>query len=319
MNALPRKRPSKRGLLILGLLLLCFICMQFIRPELPRQPVTGDLQAPAEVKTLLQRACYDCHSNQTQLRWYDQLAPAYWRVAEHIKDGRKALNFSNWDSLTTVQQKGKLFECFSQIENGAMPLSDYAFVHREARLSKEDINTLKNYLGSMIHLPVADSAKLAAVNEQVQGFKGSARHISNVQPALNGIAYIPDYKNWQVVSTTDRIDNNTLRVIYGNDIAIKAIQEGHINPWPNGTIFAKVAWDQLQDADGNVHSGAFKQIEYMIKDDKKYASTGGWGWARWLTPQLKPYGKSITFSTECINCHRPMKDNDLVFTMPVKQ
>ncbi len=122
-----------------------------------------------------------------------------------------------------------------------------------------------------------------------------------------------------MVSTTDRVDNNTLRIIYGNDVAIKAIQEGHINPWPNGTIFAKVAWDALQDADGNVHSGEFKQVEYMIKDDKKYAATGGWGWARWVTPQLKPYGKNITFSTECINCHRPMKDNDLVFTMPVKQ
>ncbi len=155
MNALPPKRSKKSWLLVLGLLLLCFLCIQFIRPELPKQPVTGDLQAPPEVKILLQRACYDCHSNETRLRWYDQLAPAYWRVAGHINDGRKALNFSNWDSLTTAQQKGKLFECFSQIENGAMPLPDYAFVHREARLSAEDINVLKSYLTGLIHLAPA--------------------------------------------------------------------------------------------------------------------------------------------------------------------
>ena len=129
---------------------------------------------------------------------------------------------------------------------------------------------------------------------------------------------MPDYKNWQVVSTSDRFDNGTMRVIFGNAIAIKAIKENHINPWPNGTIFAKIGWDKIADADGNVHTGAFKQVEFMIKDDKKYASTKGWGFARFKTPKLLPYGKTKLFATECVNCHRPESANDFVFTSPVK-
>jgi len=308
----------KRILKVIILLGAVFILLQFIRPEVTHPPVTGDLQAPPEVKSILQRACYDCHSNQTQLRWYDRIAPAYWRVARHIKDGRKGLNFSEWQSLSPADQKGKLFESFNQVQAGAMPLKDYAFVHRDAVLSENDVAILKHYVAGMVSIKPADTALINAADKQYNKWKTAAVASSKVQPTPNGIDYLPDYKNWQVVSTTDRFDNGTMRVIYGNDVAIKAIQENHINPWPNGTIFAKVAWDQLQDADGNVRTGAFKQVEYMIKDDKKYADTKGWGWARWKTPELKPYGKDKMFTMECINCHRPVKDNDFVFTMPVK-
>lgn len=307
----------KRILKVIILLGAVFILLQFIRPELPQPPVTGDLQAPPEVKSILQRACYDCHSNQTQLRWYDRVAPAYWRVAQHIKDGRKGLNFSEWQSLSPADQKGKLFESFNQVQAGAMPLKDYAFVHRDAMLSENDVAILKHYVAGMVSVKPADTTLINTADKQYNKWKTAAAS-SKVQPTPNGIDYLPDYKNWQVVSTTDRFDNGTMRVIYGNDVAIKAIQENHINPWPNGTIFAKVAWDQLQDADGNVRTGAFKQVEYMIKDDKKYADTKGWGWARWKTPELKPYGKDKMFTMECINCHRPVKDNDFVFTTPVK-
>jgi len=72
------------------------------------------------------------------------------------------------------------------------------------------------------------------------------------------------------------------------------------------------------DSDGEIHTGAFRQIEYMIKNDKKYADTKGWGFARFKTLKMIPYGKTAMFTTECVNCHRPMKDNDFVFTQPVK-
>ena len=117
--------------------------------------------------------------------------------------------------------------------------------------------------------------------------------------------------------STERFDNGTMRIIYGNEIAVKAIKDHKTNPWPNGTIFAKVAWDQLIDSSGNITPGTFKQVEYMIKDTKRFASTKGWGWARFLSPKLEPYGKNAMFTTECINCHRPMKDNDFVFTSPI--
>lgn len=314
-----KKRFGKRALTAGLLLLAGLVSIQFIRPEIPRPPVTGDLQAPPEVKAILQRACYDCHSNETQLSWYDQLAPAYWRVAQHVRDGRKGLNFSTWQNLSPAEQKGKLFESFNQIQAGAMPLKDYQLVHPAAAISREDLAVLKKYVAGMaVATKPADSSKVADANKQYQQYKAGSFTQKNVQPTPNGIAYIGDYRNWQTVSTTDRFDNGTMRVIYGNDIAIKAIREHQTNPWPNGAIFAKAAWTELEDADGNVHTGAFWQVEFMIKDDQKYAATKGWGWARWKGPELKPYGKDILFTTECINCHRPMKDNDFVFTLPVK-
>src|SRR6201996_49108 len=115
----------KKLFAVFVVLLVIGIAIQFIRPGLGNKPVTADLQAPPEVKAILQRACYDCHSNETHLAWFDLPAPAYWLVVDHVKDSRKVLNFSNFDSLPKAQQEGKLFESLNQIEYGVMPLSQY--------------------------------------------------------------------------------------------------------------------------------------------------------------------------------------------------
>ncbi|MBS1661710.1 MAG: cytochrome P460 family protein, partial [Bacteroidetes bacterium] len=136
----------------------------------------------------------------------------------------------------------------------------------------------------------------------------------------NGISYkdLAGFRDWRAVSTTERFDNGTLRLILGNPVVEKAIREGHTNPWPNGAVFAKVAWDQLPDSSGIINTGAYKQVEFMIKDAEKYASTQGWGWARWVGGLgLKPYGKNASFTSECINCHKPMASNDQLFTFPL--
>jgi hypothetical protein len=78
-----------------------------------------------------------------------------------------------------------------------------------------------------------------------------------------------------------------------------------------------VLWKQEVDNNGIVSTGEFVHVEYMIKDTKKYAETEGWGWARWKGKDLKPYGNSASFVNECIKCHRPVKDNDNVFTKPL--
>lgn len=139
-----------------------------------------------------------------------------------------------------------------------------------------------------------------------------------VAPAPNGIAYIPDYKNWQVVNVTHRHDNNTLRVIYGNAIAVNAVKTNNTNPWPDGTILAKASWIAQTDSTGFVQAGPFEQVQFMIKDSHRYASTKGWGWARWKGDALKPYGQNALFTKECISCHTPRKDQDFVFTDPAK-
>ena len=109
-----------------------------------------------------------------------------------------------------------------------------------------------------------------------------------------------------------------MRLILGNAVVTRAIREGHTNPWPDGAVFAKVAWDQLPDSSGEIHTGAFRQVEFMIRDSKKYAATFGWGWARWVGGlALKPYGQDAAFVEECMNCHRPVQRFDHTFTLPL--
>ena len=108
-----------------------------------------------------------------------------------------------------------------------------------------------------------------------------------------------------------------MRIILGNDVAIKAIAHNNINPWPDGTKFAKVGWFQQPDEAGEVRAGKFFKVGFMIKDHRKYASTAGWGWAEWLGDDLRPVGEGPDFAQECVMCHLPMQKRDYVYTMPI--
>ena len=290
--------------------------------------MTADLAAPPEVKAILQRACYDCHSNQTRLAWFDQPVPAYWLVVKDVKAGRKVLNFSVFASLPKAQQAGKLYEALNQIEFHSMPLKQYAFLHHGAAISPDEIAVLRQYLLTLAPKAVPDTVKQRLTLEQfarwTADFSSAAAGDAGPAPAPkdapNGISWhdLAGFANWEAMSTTERFDNGTMRLILANAIAEQAIREGHTNPWPKGAEFAKVAWDQLPDSAGEIYTGAFKQVEFMIRDDDKYAATDGWGFARWVGGlELKPYGKSGDFATECTNCHQTMAVNDHVFTCPL--
>jgi hypothetical protein len=320
----PVRPPRKKLWIVLSILLIIFLAIQFMRPWLDNPPVTADLTAPPAVKEILRRACYDCHSNETRLAWFDWPQPAYQLVVKDIQQGRAALNFSYFDSLPKPQQAAKLFESLFQIEFNAMPIPQYKWLHHGARISPEDITVLKQYLLTLAPSQAPDSARHDAAIEQYEKWIATATAARErpieVRPEFNGISYegLSGFKYWKAISTSERFDNGTLRVIFGNDIAVKAIREGHTNPWPDGTTFAKAAWDQSADTSGIIHAGAFKQVEFMIRDKQKYAATAGWGWARWVGGlALKPYGHDSLFTTECTNCHKPMADNDHVFTFPI--
>ena len=141
---------------------------------------------------------------------------------------------------------------------------------------------------------------------------------TEVPQAPNGIKLPDGYKNWRLISSTHRTDNNTLRVILGNDIAVQAARNGSTNPWPDGSIMAKLVWKDAIHEQWSAATipGAFVHAEFMIKDAKKYSVTGGWGFARWLGIEQKPYGKDADFVQECYACHTPMKHNDYVYTHP---
>jgi Cytochrome P460 len=141
--------------------------------------------------------------------------------------------------------------------------------------------------------------------------------LANVLPEFNGLPFDPAFATWKPISTTDRGDNNTVRFILGNDVAVRAAQSGSISPWPDGTRFAKVAWQQERGPDGLIHPGRFVQLELMVKDAQRYKQTEGWNWGRWRGLDLKPYGMDAQFVDECTGCHQPLGGNDFVYTLPM--
>lgn len=295
------------------------LLIQLYQPEIvivkPRTIETNSF--PNDVQAILVSSCYDCHSDSPNLQWFDEIAPISWLVASHINDARKVLNFSNWDDMNIPQQNVKMWQSINRIITAEMPLKSYVSLHQNAKVSAEDILVLKDYVTGLAPKITPDVEKSIKAGNQFKAWN-NGKVSQEIPVDINGIAYIPDYKNWIPISTSQRFDNGTMRIIFGNSVAIDAIRKNNTNPWPNGSIIAKVAWDQLMDEQGNIYPGEFKQVEYMIKDSDKYKDTQGWGWARFRTPRLEPYGDTKTFTQECINCHLPMKDNDFVFTEPFK-
>lgn len=123
-------------------LVVVFVGLQLVRPDTVNPPVTGEIQTSAEVKALLKRACYDCHSNETKWPWYTNVAPVSWLVAHDVDEGRHELNFSEWSSYEPKRQAHKLEETEEMIEKGEMPLGIYVVMHAEAKLSEAEKKTL---------------------------------------------------------------------------------------------------------------------------------------------------------------------------------
>ncbi|UCD66761.1 MAG: cytochrome P460 family protein [Deltaproteobacteria bacterium] len=133
----------------------------------------------------------------------------------------------------------------------------------------------------------------------------------------HGIAYPKGWQNWGTIAVSHRIDNNTLRVVLGNDDAIKAARSGKTNPWPDGAILGKVVWKEtkLENWKEAIVPNQLVHAEFMFKDSKKYSQSYGWGWARWIGLEQKPFNVG---SQVCISCHKPVKSRDWVFTEPAR-
>ncbi|HUD12370.1 MAG TPA: cytochrome P460 family protein [Terracidiphilus sp.] len=304
------------------LLIACavlFALLQAVRPGIPAGPATAELQAPAAVKQVFEKNCYSCHSNERRLAWFDEVVPAYWLVRRDILTARRHLNFSTLDSKPSTAQRATLYEAVNMIQLGAMPFPDFVKLHPEARVTPEELATLKNYLApwSSTPTPVSESAPTGAAARDHADKAAAPVSLAMVWPEFNGLAFDPTFESWKPIGSTDRGDNNTFRFILGNDIAVKAAQSGNISPWPDGARFAKIAWQQQAGADGLVHPGKFVQVELMVKDAQRYKDTEGWSWGRWRGMDLKPYGSGAGFVSECTGCHQPLRGNDYVYTLPI--
>ncbi len=131
----------------------------------------------------------------------------------------------------------------------------------------------------------------------------------------HGVVYPQGWQSWRTIAVSHRTDNDTIRIILGNDIAIEAAHNGKINPWPDGAVICKVVWKDtpLENWNDARVPGNFIHAEFMFKNSEKYNETYGWGWGRWSGLEQKPFNRG---SEVCISCHVPVKKRDWVFTKP---
>jgi hypothetical protein len=111
---------------------------QAIRVERSNPPARSDISADPAVGPLLRRACYDCHSNETNWPWYSNVAPASWLVSSDVNEGRSQLNFSEWENYGRDAQARKLKEIAEEMRDGDMPPWYYSVMHRNARLNSAE-------------------------------------------------------------------------------------------------------------------------------------------------------------------------------------
>src|ERR1700759_2095677 len=122
---------------ILIFVLVLLVGIQFIRPAKNQsttataQDIMQLYQMSDSVKLVLQKACYDCHSNNTRYYWYHEIMPLGWWLADHVNDGKKHLNFSEFGTYKPKKQDHKLEECEDEVKEGEMPLDSYTWVHKD--------------------------------------------------------------------------------------------------------------------------------------------------------------------------------------------
>ena len=122
--------------------------LQLVPVDRTNPAVELDITAAPEIKSILKRACYDCHSNETVWPWYSRVAPVSWLLAWDVKEGREELNFSTWNRYDGKQRSKKIKESWKEVEEKEMPPWFYIPLHPEARLSDRDRQILRAWAGA---------------------------------------------------------------------------------------------------------------------------------------------------------------------------
>ena len=133
---------------ILVVLLIILIVIQFIKPKKNIHPgaqpadISTLYAVPPDVDSILVIACKDCHSNNTRYPWYNNFQPVAWFLANHVKDGTRSFNLNEFATYPVARQYDKIEEIKKQIDKGDMPLSSYTIIHRDAKLTDAEKNTI---------------------------------------------------------------------------------------------------------------------------------------------------------------------------------
>lgn len=126
----------------IGFVILVLIGIQFIPVERTNPPVQSEVNAPAEIRAIFKKACYDCHSNETKWVWYTKVAPSSFLAVKDVNDGRKHLNFSEWDINKEIKVKGEIWD---EIREEQMPPWQYKIFHNETKLSIAEKDLIRSW------------------------------------------------------------------------------------------------------------------------------------------------------------------------------
>lgn len=139
------------------------------------------------------------------------------------------------------------------------------------------------------------------------------KHFTSDPSPIYGVTIPEGYREWQLIApATEGKPLHELRVVLGNPVAVKAYRDSAL-PFPDGTILAKIAWKQTPSAEFGPATvpGAATTVQFMVKDSKRYAATGGWGFGRFVNGKPADEAQHNT----CYACHQALvKNHDLVFT-----
>jgi len=146
------KKIGKRTLIVL---FTALVVIQFFHPakNISAEVTSLDMNAmypiPDSVNEVLKKACYDCHSNNTRYPWYNNIQPVAWWLNDHVTEGKKELNFSEYGKRTPPKQARKLKKVAKEVEEGGMPLDSYTWIHRDAVLTAREKKMLIDWANNL--------------------------------------------------------------------------------------------------------------------------------------------------------------------------
>ncbi|MBK7810673.1 MAG: heme-binding domain-containing protein [Saprospiraceae bacterium] len=137
---------------IIYTIIIIFLVLQFFQiekqnPENSSTNIFTKYETQADIKDILEKACFDCHSNETTYPWYSYVQPLGWWLQHHMEEGKEHLNFSDFTSRRIASQNHKFEEIIEMVKSKEMPIPSYTWMgmHKEAKLTDEERSKLTSW------------------------------------------------------------------------------------------------------------------------------------------------------------------------------